>query len=118
PATPLETPTSDSIFRAHHGYGPLILNLGRNNSPWRLGCRRDDRCRLAFGLDAHGTTSRHSRTDQPLWVGSGGQDHVGIPFSPKQSLADLIRPPGRHWPLALRPRHPRVVKYPGYPASE
>jgi hypothetical protein len=68
---------------------------------------------LAFGLDAHGTTSHHSRTDQPLWVGSGGQDHVGIPFSPKQSLADLIRPPGRsRYALATRASFSDIAKYP------
>jgi len=56
----------------NHGYGALALNLSRDNCLWRLGCRRDDRCRMAVGLDAHGTTSRHSRIDQPLWFGSLG----------------------------------------------
>ena len=56
---------------AHHGYGALPVDLGRNNCFRRLGCRRDDHCGLA--LDAHGTTCRHSRITQPLWVGSGSQ---------------------------------------------
>src|SRR5216683_7948712 len=49
---------------ANHGYGALVSNLGRNNRLRRLGGRRDDRCRLAFGLDAHGFTCRHSRIAQ------------------------------------------------------
>ena len=49
---------------ANHGYGALVSNLGGNNRLRRLGCRRDDRCRLAFGLDAHGTTCRHCRIAQ------------------------------------------------------
>jgi hypothetical protein len=41
----------------------------------------DDHCGLAFGLDDHGTTCHPSRGARPLWVGSGCQDTVGIPFS-------------------------------------
>jgi hypothetical protein len=82
----ISTGFSDSILRGpHHGYGALVLNLGRNNRLWRLGCRRDDRCRLAFGLDAHGIASGHSRIDKPLWVGSGGQkDRLAISPSPSR----------------------------------
>src|SRR6266446_11000778 len=53
---------------ANHGYGALVSNLGRNSRLRRLGCRRNDRCGLAFG-SAHGTTCRHSRVAQPFWVG-------------------------------------------------
>src|SRR5258706_5558034 len=66
---------------ATNGYGALVSNLGRNNRLRRLGCRRDNRCGLAFGLDDHGTTCHPSGGAQPLWVGSGCQDTVGIPFS-------------------------------------
>jgi hypothetical protein len=58
----------------NHGYGALAFNLSRNHRLWRLDCRRHARRRLAFGLDAHGTTYRHSRIDQPLWVGSGSKN--------------------------------------------
>jgi hypothetical protein len=52
---------------ANHGYG----SLGRNNRLRRLGCRRDDHCGLALGLDDHGSISHSSRGAQPCWVGSG-----------------------------------------------
>ena len=56
----------------NHGYGALAFNLSRNHRLWRLDWHARDL--LAFGLDAHGTTYRHSRIDQPLWVGSGGKN--------------------------------------------
>src|ERR1019366_3711798 len=77
----------------NHGYGDLVSNLGRNNCLWHLGRRRDDRCRLAFGLDAHGTTCRHNRIDQPLWVGAGRQDSIGLPFSPQAAGRLPVWPP-------------------------
>jgi hypothetical protein len=78
----------------NHGYRTLFFNLGGNNCLRYLDCRQHDRCRLAFGLDAHGTTCRHNRIDQPLWVGSRRKDTLGIPLRlNRQPFANLIRPP-------------------------
>jgi len=40
--------------------------FGSYHCLWNLACCWHDRRWLAFGLDAHRTTSRHCRYDQPL----------------------------------------------------
>src|SRR6266481_1229560 len=61
-----------------HGCRILVPNLGRHHCLWHLDCRWHDRCWLAFGLDAHGTTYRHCGFDQPLSSNSRCQNRVAV----------------------------------------